>query len=105
MSLTVAVRREAAAATVAVGGEVDLATVGSLEREIHAAVTAADVAEVTVDLSEVTFLDSSGINALIQGRKLADSRNVLFTAAGAQGLVRQVLDLTGVWEHLSRQGS
>jgi anti-sigma B factor antagonist len=103
MSFTVNVRREGAVVTVAVSGEVDLATAPVLDREIKTAITSSDVAEVIVDLSEVGFLDSSGIKALVEGRKLADSYDVLFSASGAQGLVRQVLDLAGLWEHLSRQ--
>ena len=50
-----------------VEGELDVYTVAPLRRELAAAVDAA--ADVTVDLSQVTFLDSTALGALISARK------------------------------------
>jgi anti-anti-sigma factor len=55
---------------------------------------------VLVDLAGVQFLDSSGIASLLKGRRLADQRGVSYRAVGADGMIRQVLELGGVWEHL-----
>jgi anti-sigma B factor antagonist len=90
--------------TVTVRGEIDLATVDQLATEIAAAVRA-DATGVIVDLDGVTFLDSSGIGALLAGRKAADESGKSFHVTGANGIVREVLDLTGVWAHLSGQAS
>jgi len=54
-----------------------------------------------VDLAEVAFLDSSGIASLLKGRRIADGLGKAYWVTGATGIVREVLDLTGVWAHLS----
>lgn len=88
--------------TVAADGEIDVSTVDQLNGEILAAVHA-DAPTVVVDLSGVTFIDSAGIGALLRGRRLADEQQKEYRVTGAEGLVRQVLDITGVWVHLSGQ--
>lgn len=87
-------------AVVVAAGEVDLASAEALEQETTAALVRADTTEVVVDLSGVTFLDSSGISALIKERRLADEHGKLMRISGAEGTVRDVLQLTGVWQHL-----
>lgn len=93
-------QRDAEAVTVAVHGEIDLSTVEDLEQEIDAA-TQSDGATVIIDLGGVTFMDSAGINILLKGRRLADERGKQYRVTNAHGLVRQILDVTGVWHHLS----
>jgi anti-anti-sigma factor len=85
--------------TVAADGVIDLATVGQLEDAIAAAI-AADAASVTVDLGRVHLLDSSGIGALLKGRRQADERRRPYRVVGAEGMVAEVLRITGVWDHL-----
>jgi anti-anti-sigma factor len=46
-------------------------------------------------------MDSAGINVLLKGRRLADDHGKQFRVTGAAGIVRQVLDITGVTAHLS----
>jgi anti-anti-sigma factor len=82
-------------------GEVDLAAGAAAEAAIMSALTEPDVDTVVVDLTTVTFLDSSGISVLLAGRRAADERGVTYRVAGAGGIVRKVLDLTGVWPLLS----
>jgi anti-anti-sigma factor len=102
VGLSVSVRHDAAGgARVSVAGDVDLATVGQLDREIETAVDADETTNIVVDLAEVAFLDSSGIASLLKGRRLADGLGKPYRITGASGLVREVLDLTGVWAHLS----
>jgi anti-sigma B factor antagonist len=89
---------------VAVVGDIDLASGGDLEQEITAALAGPGTA-VVVDLQGVTFLDSSGIGVLLKGRRLADTHGVDYRVTGATNMVRQVLDLTGVWGHLSGEAA
>jgi anti-sigma B factor antagonist len=103
MTISVATQWDGRAAAIAVAGEVDLASMPSVDAAVEAAVCAPDVASVVVDLSQVTFLDSSGISGLLRGRRLADEHGVTYTVGGAHGLVLDVLELTGVWAHLSGQ--
>ncbi|SIQ93500.1 anti-anti-sigma factor [Micromonospora avicenniae] len=86
--------------TVSARGEIDLSTAADLQHEIEVAI-ASTASAVTVDLTEVTFLDSAGINALLRGRRLADDHRKPYHVTNAQGMVRQLLRLTGVWDHLS----
>ena len=54
-------------------GEIDLATAPRLGDAITAA---AAVRCVVVDLTEVTFIDSSGLNVLVQGRRNLARRDI-----------------------------
>ena len=82
-------------ATVLVRGDVDLATAPILLRELLA-VLARPVTAVSVDLGHVTFLDSSGIAALITARQAAEDRGVAFTLDAIPLNVRRVLAVAGV---------
>jgi anti-anti-sigma factor len=103
MSVTVATRWDGHQATVAVTGDVDLSSVPPLDAALAAAARTADAEAVVVDLAGVTFLDSSGISVLLRGRRLADEHEVGYRVTGANGLVLTVLEMTGVWAHLSGQ--
>jgi anti-anti-sigma factor len=100
VGVSITMERRDGATIVAVAGEIDIASGGQLEQEITAAL-ADPGSGVVVDLHGVTFLDSSGISVLLKGRRLADTRGVGYRVTGANNMVRQVLDLTGVWGHLS----
>lgn len=102
VTLSLSTHRYADVFTIAVQGEIDLSTAPELDREIAAA-HHGDATAVVVDLAGVTFLDSAGINTLLKGRRLAEEHGQRFRVAGADGVVRQLLDLTGVWEHLTGQ--
>jgi anti-sigma B factor antagonist len=76
----------------AVAGEVDMATAGQL---VECLLTHADY-DVVVDLAGVTFLDSSGVSALLEGyKKLRDAGHTLCTT-GERDNVRTVLEVAGV---------
>jgi anti-anti-sigma factor len=100
--LSISVRHDATGdARVRVAGDVDLATVDQLDHDIQTVVEAEQTTSIVVDLADVAFLDSSGIASLLKGRRLADTAAKPYRITGATGMVRQVLDLTGVWAHLS----
>jgi anti-sigma B factor antagonist len=84
---------------VSLTGECDLEGRDELTAVLLNAVDGAPV--VLVDLAGVTFIDSAGINSLLKSRRLADERERRFRIANATGVVRDVLDLTGVLGHLS----
>ena len=100
MNFSVSIDFRADAAVVNAEGEIDLLTAPRLESEIFDAI-GAQTSAVVVDLSGVTFMDSSGISALLRGRRQADAHGKTYRVTGAVGTVQQVLDLTGVWAHLS----
>jgi anti-anti-sigma factor len=100
VALTLSSRREAGRVTITVGGDIDLSTADDLGRHL-AEQAAGDVGTVEVDLAEVRFVDSVGINALVTARRRADEDGKTFRVVEAHGLVRETLELTGVWAYLS----
>jgi anti-sigma B factor antagonist len=86
--------------TLMVAGEVDLSTCERFRREIDDALNSG-VGAVLLDLDSVGFMDSSGVGVLIDGRKLAEQRQVSFRVANPRGVVRRVLEVVGVLDVLT----
>jgi anti-anti-sigma factor len=83
-----------------VAGEVDLSTAGALTDAVNTAVQSPDAQTVRVDLSEVSFMDSTGLSALVSGRKLADQHGVRLEIANPQPHLLKVIRITGLAEVL-----
>jgi anti-anti-sigma factor len=84
------------AAVLALQGELDMAGVPEFEAAVAAAL-ATDPGAVEVDVSELTFLDSRGVGALVTAWRRATDAGVRFALRGEPaGNVRRVLELTGV---------
>ena len=77
-------------------GEVDLSVGAELTDALLTEIEAEGAAGLIVDLRQVTFLDSTGIGGLVAGMRAAQERNVRYTVANPRGMVRTVLDVTGV---------
>jgi anti-anti-sigma factor len=77
-----------------VAGELDLATVPRLREELD---TLFDVGwpHVVVDLRETTFMDSSGVHALVDARHRAQEQAARMLVVTEPGPVRRTLELTG----------
>jgi anti-sigma B factor antagonist len=99
--VSVSSQRDAGVLTLAVSGEVDLATSPLVDDAITEAIASSGVTVVEVDLAAVEFLDSSGVALLLKGRRRADERGVAYRVTGAHGTPLQVLQIAGVWAHLS----
>ena len=90
-------------ATVTVTGALDLAAAEIVTRAIDQEITASGAKALHIDLSRTEFIDSSGISILLKGRRAADRTGVAYRVTGAAGMVRQILSLTGVLEHLTAE--
>lgn len=88
---------------VKVTGDVDLLSRELLARSLADAVGQAE-SGVEVDMAGVAFLDSSGMSALLSGRRAAEDAGLTFRIIAAGDLVRRVMELTGVWPLLTGQG-
>ncbi|MBE7187011.1 STAS domain-containing protein [Jatrophihabitans endophyticus] len=77
-------------------GEIDLATVWQLQADACAAVRRPNVDEVELDLSAVTFMDSTGLSALlvIRGYALEDGVRLILT--GITERLARLLEFTGL---------
>jgi anti-sigma B factor antagonist len=80
-------------------GELDLATAPLLESAFDAALRGDDAEMIVVDLTELSFIDSSGIHLLIRMRAACGDVDRLRVINGSRA-VERVLDLTGVRAHL-----
>jgi anti-anti-sigma factor len=76
-------------------GEMDLSVIGSVDREMRRA-EAGDAARIVLDLSELEFLDASGIRLLLQmdSRSRSNGGRLRITRARAPQ-VQRVIELTG----------
>jgi anti-sigma B factor antagonist len=83
--------------TVSLAGAVDEQTSPSLRAELVALITTAGPGtELTVDLTEVSFVDSSGLAVLIGAHKLAVSGEVRLVLTGLPRHVARTLQITGL---------
>src|ERR1700733_5467638 len=83
---------------VRLAGEFDM-SVGDAEALVDAA-RQPGVTAVVVDLRRTSFLDSHAVAGLIAGYEAAARTGRHFTAVNAHGLVKDVLDITGLSEVL-----
>jgi anti-anti-sigma factor len=83
-------------ARVAVTGEVDLATAPMLRDRLLDVLHDEAPAVLDVDLAGVTFLDCTGISALVAVRNAAVRTGRQMWVTHPQPIVRRVLDLTGL---------
>ena len=95
------IRREPdhACVLLAVRGEIDMATVGVLREALDLA--AAEAGDVWVDLTDVEFMDSTGLTALVHGHHaIGDGGRQLRIICPGSGLVRRTLEVSGLHEAL-----
>ena len=88
------------AARVLVEGEVDVSNADELRNAVDAAL-ALDVPEVTVDLSQVPYIDSTGIGVLVGAAHRAADAGKKLVVASPQKNVARVLGLLGVADDLN----
>ena len=81
-------------ARIALSGELDMATVPSL-LEPRTRFEQNGVTAIMLDLREVTFLDMSGLNALLRARDRASTNGHRLVLVGASRPARRLLELTG----------
>ena len=81
-------------------GELDLSTAPELNAAIDR-LTAEGERHLLLDLSELTFCDSTGIAAFVRGDNRAAADGGWLRVTGATGRVARVLQVTGLAEVLS----
>jgi anti-anti-sigma factor len=81
-------------------GELDSATCGEpIER--FEQLVADGAREVVLDLNELTFIDSAGLRAIIVIERMARERDVALTISSPAGPVADLLQVTGIREHIT----
>ena len=92
-TLTVECRTEEGIEIVAVGGEIDIASAPRLITGLNDAVGSGD-APVIVDLTDVGFMDSTGLALLLNAHRRLSRRGKGFAVVCADGPVRRVFTIT-----------
>ena len=95
-----ALGREGQTFVVGLAGELDMATAPEFT-DCLAQLVEQCGADVVVDLGQLTFCDSAGISALVQGYEAARSRGGRLRIRGENGSVARVLDIAGVRVYLA----
>jgi anti-sigma B factor antagonist len=93
--VTVAVTSEGRRASVVVAGDVDIATVGTLRAALEQAL-ASKPESLTVDLTAVTFIDSTGLAALVKAGRALPRTERLVVVLEPESYARVVFDATGL---------
>ena len=86
---------------VRVRGELDVATAGSLEKLLLRRREPGEV--VQLDLTELGFMDSTGLRVLLRARQAAERGGWEVVLTGASVPVQRLFDLSGVHAALPRQ--
>jgi anti-anti-sigma factor len=82
---------------VAVTGEVDAASADNLRSALFDVIEGGQP-KVVIDMSEVSFIDSSGLRVLIAGYKAAEAAGGGLSVAEPSEAVRRLLEITGQLE-------
>jgi anti-anti-sigma factor len=80
-------------------GELDLASVPLLQRELEA-VDLKPASIVLLDLRELQFMDSTGLRAILAAHTRAEERGYDFAVTRGSDQVQRLLGITRVSEHL-----
>jgi anti-sigma B factor antagonist len=91
--LSIESRRDGDAVLIVLQGELDLASAPDLERELKAA-EGTNPSRVTIDLSGLGFMDSTGLQALLRARERAGSATYELTLRRGPHQVQRVFELT-----------
>ncbi len=89
-----AVTRHGEDVEVALSGELDMAVSGQVEVALDDAIGSA--AAVTVDCSQLAFLDSAGLRILLHALRIAQRAGVAFRLRALPPALHRVFELAGV---------
>lgn len=92
------VQRPGGAVSVTGHGEIDMTTVTTLTDTLDTVLFQESPQHIDVNLAEVTFMDSAGINALMACRAKATPAGCRITISHPRPVVQRVLVVTGVHE-------
>jgi anti-sigma B factor antagonist len=86
--------------TLALAGELDIATAPDLEAMIHS-LCADGAGEIVLDIGQVSFVDSSGLRAILSAKSVCDEHGCQLVLTEPHEPVGRLFELTGLFESLS----
>ena len=84
--------------TVTLRGEIDFTNADEVADGIRGAITQWSPPTVWIDLKDATFIDSTGLGALIEGYRAASQGATRFVVVNPTAAFRRVLTVTGLCE-------
>jgi anti-sigma B factor antagonist len=97
--LTIEVGPEVETCLVHVAGELDLATASALESELHRLLSS-DLTRVVLDLGDLLFIDSTGLQCLLQATRHSRADGDRLRMLGPNAEIDRVLRFSGMREIL-----
>ncbi len=82
--------------TLQVTGVVDFMSAPDIQRQAIELLTGADIDRLDIDLSGVTFIDSSGLSVLVYLKGRCDERQVTLVLLGVPPRARTLIDSLGL---------
>ena len=95
-----AVSLERDRATVALSGEFDMAATFTIEPEVEKTLREPGLRAITLDLSGLTFIDSSGLGAIVELHAESRARGIALAIVPGPSHVQRVFETTGLSETL-----
>lgn len=78
------------------GGEIDLYTAPALHGELDGLLSGEGPAQIVVDMSDVEFCDSTGMNVLLGAHRRAREQGGDLELASPRPTIRKILQVTGL---------
>lgn len=100
MALAIREHRRDGVTVLALSGELDMTSAPELQERIERLV-AAGRHRLVIDLAELSFCDSAGLNAFVRGDRHCAAHGGWLRLARARGHVARVIELSGVYEVLA----
>lgn len=100
MGLELEERREADRVSVLLGGALDIGSAHRLQQALARLFTSGRIKGLTLDLSELAFIDSTGLAAVVYVSKLCERCGCELAVIRGPDTVQQVFALTGLLEQL-----
>lgn len=89
--------------TLLLAGELDLATCPALDAEIQTLCTDG-AAEIVLDLRDLSFIDSTGLRTILNGKALCEEHGCGFFLTSGQTQVQRLFAVSGLLGHLPFRG-
>jgi anti-sigma B factor antagonist len=103
-ALDVDERADERSVTLELGGELDISTAERLQQAVARLCVADGPRELVVDLRRLTFVDSSGLAAMVYTNKLCERHGCRLSVIRGSQAVHNVFELTGLDELLPFAG-
>jgi anti-sigma B factor antagonist len=103
-SLEIAIHHGEEGSTVRLSGRLNIDSSPALRDRLLAMLQAQSPQAVTVDFSDVSYVDSSGIATLIEGLKMARQRQTTLCLHGLQGRLLHLFEVTGMSPLFEKNG-